>query len=230
MRKIKLALIASGSGTDADSIMKAHADGFTPNVEIVGLISTKENAGCLQKALLRNIPAYLVSYKNSERISGRSDFDDRMKDALKILQAELVFLVGCIHRIPMIPSIRIYNIHPAEPHDHGGDGMYGSKVHEHVLERIKDQIKRGLQGPSTRFFTYPTVHEVSLEYDRGETLLSAAIEIPQEMVNSYIAGNHPGDQIAKLQKLVLKYEWIMLPAAVRMAAEKLLDEIAYRKY
>jgi folate-dependent phosphoribosylglycinamide formyltransferase PurN len=56
-RKVKTVLIASGGGTDANAIMEAYRVGFIPNIELVGLLSTKAGAGCLDKAKNNSIEA-----------------------------------------------------------------------------------------------------------------------------------------------------------------------------
>ena len=49
--KVNTVLIASGSGTDAKSIMKAHAAGSIPNINLTALISTKPGQSYFKHAL-----------------------------------------------------------------------------------------------------------------------------------------------------------------------------------
>jgi folate-dependent phosphoribosylglycinamide formyltransferase PurN len=105
--------------------------------------------------------------------------------------------------------------------------MYGLLVHLHVLDGINDQVERGMAKVTDRFFTTPTVHEVSEEYDQGKVLLQAQVEIPQELIQAWVAGTYQGneeDVAKKLQQIVLPFEWQMLPCAVRMAAKKILTQ------
>ena len=119
----------------------------------------------------------------------------------------------------------MYNIHPADPARHGGDKMYGLAVHQHVLEEVKDLIYRGKKNSLDNFYTYPTVHEATLDYDGGDMLLRQAVLIPDTLVKNYCQGLMEPKQAAKaLQEVVLPYEWLMLPAAVRMSARRILEK------
>lgn len=221
---VKLALVASGSGTDADSIMKAWRAGCIPEVEDILLISTKEGAGCLTKARDLGVDTIVVPCKGPSEIG---DFNRNLKTVLQNAGINLVFLVGCVHKVFTIDGIPIYNIHPADPQKHGGDKMYALAVHEHVLDEIGDVIERGRALISAiRFFTYPTVHEVDYGgYDTGKVLLRQSVEIPQRIIKEYYEGTvDPKEAAEALQKHVLPYEWLMLPPAVCMAARRILEK------
>jgi len=229
-KKVRLACIASGSGTDFESIAKAWKDGWIPEVEEIVLISTKEGVGCLEKADKLGIKTHVIVPVNKELplVSPENDATEILK------RIDLIFLVGCIVRIPILlirryPMTRhlsIYNIHPADPHEHGGQDMYGLAVHEHVLNQILDQIKRGMKTDSDRFYTYPTVHEVTPEYDKGNPLLRGCVEISSDIITELVHGGGMNleDLSERLQKHVLPYEWQILPTAVRMAAKKISEE------
>lgn len=224
-KRVNVALIASGSGTDADAIMKAGQFGRIPYANIKVLISTKPGAGCLDKANSLNIQTKVIEH-NSRR--SLDDFNAELAIFLKENDIELVFLVGCIVKIYPIKGVIMYNIHPADPHKHGGDYMYDLKVHSHVILEINDMIRRGKVKGTDKFYTYPTVHEAVMEYDAGDILLQAAVEIPPEIINGYGGSDHRPDTLkmfaSELQRHVLPYEWIMLPTAVQMAAKKILDQ------
>jgi len=228
-KKVRLACIASGSGTDFESIAKAWKAGWIPEVDDVILFSTKEGAGCLEKANKLGIKTHVIIPVNKELPLVNPD-----NAAAEILRGiDLIFLVGCIVRIPILlirryPMTRhlsIYNIHPADPHEHGGQGMYGLAVHEHVLSQIRDQIMRGMKSEEDKFYTYPTVHEVTEEYDKGNPLLRGCVEIPKDIMSQVVhgGGTNLKDVAEQLQKHVLPYEWLMLPTAVRLAARKILE-------
>ncbi len=220
-RRINLALIASGSGTDANSIMEAWEAGCLPEINPPLLISTKKGAGCLEKAESRGLHASVIDYKECLDLD---HFNAELNKRLKQSGTELIFLVGCVHKVYPIEGIDSCNIHPADPAKHGGDKMYGLAVHQHVLEEIKDQIYRGKKKYFDKFYTYPTVHEASNDYDGGDMLLRQAVLIPHSIVRDYCDGLKDPRQVAKdLQAVVLPYEWLMLPAAVRMAARRILE-------
>jgi phosphoribosylglycinamide formyltransferase-1 len=219
--KINLALIASGSGTDANSIMEAWETGCIPEINPPLLISTKKNAGCLEKAKSHGVRASVIDYKETRSLE---HFNAELNQVLKQSFTDLIFLVGCIHKVYPIEGMDSYNIHPADPAQHGGDKMYGLAVHQHVLDEIKDQIYRGKKKISEPFYTYPTVHEANNDYDGGDMLLRQAVLIPDLIVKEYYHGQKDPTQAAKdLQAVVLPYEWLMLPAAVRMATKRILE-------
>lgn len=217
--KIKTVLIASGSGTDAESIMKAYRNDSIKYAEIIALISTKENAGCLEKAKAYNVPSETIAYKKVPRA-----FSQLMLETLWGLEARLVFLVGCIHKIPVSNNFAMYNIHPADTVKYGGKRMYGLTVHEHVLEGVAHAIQCG-QNPDSVFYTTPTIHRVTEEYDRGAAFLTANIRIPKNIVDEFISHKITLTAAAQmLQAYVLPFEWLMLPAAVDLAAQQILRE------
>lgn len=221
MRKVKVALIASGGGTDALSIMNAFNRGEIINIELKLLISTKKDAGCLEKATHCNIPAISIDRKEA----GSSEaFNRALRYVLVSGEIEMIFLVGCIVKIEPIEGVAIYNIHPANLEKCGGRGMYGLEPHKKVLLEIKDLIKRGRRTATDRFYTEPTVHEVSGEYDSGEYLLKLNLEIPKKIIADFMENPNRIEEAAKrLQEYVLPYEWQILPLAVKVAAAKILE-------
>jgi folate-dependent phosphoribosylglycinamide formyltransferase PurN len=220
--RINLVLIASGSGTDADSIMAAWEAGCIPEINPPILISTKKGAGCLEKAQNHGLRSEVIDYKE---YPSSDHFNAAVNGILKSTFTDLIFLVGCIHKVYPIEGMNMYNIHPADPARHGGDKMYALAVHQHVLEEVKDLIYRGKKNVLDSLYTYPTVHEVTLDYDGGDMLLRQAVLIPDNIVKGFCEGMMDPKQAAKaLQEVVLPYEWLMLPAAVRMASRRILEK------
>lgn len=218
--KVNLALVASGSGTDAKSIMQAWKLGCIPEVEKIILISTKEGAGCLEKAMASGVESFTVDQAKLKTDVERTQAFKKNFNDNKI---NLIFLVGCIIRM-FDYGISMYNIHPADPKKHGGDRMYGLKVHEHVLETIMDLHNRGRIKPDDIFYSCPTIHKAVWEYDAGSILLQGQVQIPTKLIQQLLTAQIDLESAAKnLQTLVLPNEWIMLPTAVRMAAKKILD-------
>ncbi|MFA5133944.1 MAG: formyltransferase family protein [Patescibacteria group bacterium] len=219
-QKVNLVLIASGNGTNAEAIIKAYRAGFLPNIEITGLISTKEDAGCIKKANFYGIEYAVIPYARTRAI----EFDSSIQKVFEDMGANLAFLVGCIHPIPTAYNVDMYNIHPADIKNHGGKGMYGLQVHIHVLEGIRDLINRGKKKIRDDFFTSITVHEVSRDYDAGYPLLVQSVEIPQDLIKGFIDQDVPlKEAAARLQAYVLPFEWEMLPTAVNIAALRIIQ-------
>lgn len=113
MSKLKIAVLASGSGTNLQAIIDACASGFIPG-EVVAVISNKENAFALERARLAGIPAYFVNPKD---FSDRKSYDMRLAEIIDSHEAELIAMAGYmlllskefIRKYPY----KVMNIHPA---------------------------------------------------------------------------------------------------------------------
>jgi len=92
---------------------------------------------------------------------------------------------------------------------------------------IIDKIERGKARVDDVFYTCPTVHDAVYDYDSGEILLQARVAIPKSIIKNSLGYNSEEvltRQAEVLQKHVLPYEWLMLPAAVELAAKKIIDD------
>jgi phosphoribosylglycinamide formyltransferase-1 len=219
MKKVKTALIASGSGTDAYAIMAAYNNGEIPNIDLCLLISTKTGARCLEKAKECGIRAITISRKELDAYG----FNHEITHSLVNEGIQMVFLVGCIVKIQALPNIYFYNIHPADIVNYGGIGMYGLEPHKKVLLDIANLICRGRKTIADKFYTQPTIHEVTNEYDSGDYFLKLNVEIPSKIIVEFMKNGKLEESASELQKHVLQYEWLMLPQAVKMAATKIIN-------
>jgi phosphoribosylglycinamide formyltransferase-1 len=205
IQPLNVALFASGSGTDANSILEANGRGAIIDGRVVLLVSTKEDVGCIDVGHRHGVETVVLPKQKLKK-----DFEPEVINLLQSRAIDLVFLVGCIHKIPVIPGVPMYNIHPADTVQHGGKGMYGLRVHQSVLQKIKfereDDIERGID----RWFTWITIHEVNDRYDEGEPFVRVAVEVFPDRDNEMI-----------LQRRVLQYEWMILPTAVNMAIRRI---------
>jgi phosphoribosylglycinamide formyltransferase-1 len=217
---IKAGIIASGSGTDANAVMSAYNMGFMPELADLRLISTKEGAGCIGKAAGHKIKSEVVECKNKQEVP---DFNRRLNRYIKDQDIRLLVLAGCIWELYPIEGVLMINIHPADTEKHGGRHMYGLKVHERVVSEIMDLIYREVAKPDDEFETCVTVHEVGFPIDQGRVIMRASVKIPKEIILSLHSGSLSLKEASeKLQKHVLEYEWIFLPAAVRAAARNII--------
>ena len=219
---INAGIIASGSGTDANAVMSAYNMGFMPEIADLILISTKIGAGCLAKAENNRVKNVVIECKNKEEVP---DFNQRLGQYVKGNDIQLIILAGCVWEIYPIEEVLMINIHPADTLKYGGRHMYGLKVHERVLTDIMDIIYREVKKPEDDFETYVTVHEVGFPIDQGPVIMRAPVRIPNKIIKSLNSGTLSLKEAAeKLQKPVLEYAWICLPAGVRVAARRILDE------
>ncbi len=218
IKKVNTVLIASGSGTGANAIMEAYSKDFIANISLKKLISTKHGVACLEKAKNFGIETSVIDRKDL----GAHDFNHALLKEVRALDCKLIFLVGCVVHVTPIAGVNIYNIHPADIDNFGGNKMYGLEPHKKVLLNVLDLISRGKRSYDDRFFTYPTIHEVNREYDSGERLLVASVEIPKSIIKDLFFKNIKIEEAARfLQEEVLPYEWMILPTAVKMAATKI---------
>ena len=159
---IKIGLIASGSGSNAESIMKACEKGILKDkAEIVVLISNKANAFCLERAKKHNIPNILISSINFS--GSREDFDRLVTKELKKYGAELICLVGYMRLVsPYFLNEfknKVMNIHPALLPSFAG------------IHGYKDAIDYGVKWSGC------TVHFVDEKMDNGPIIIQKVLEV-----------------------------------------------------
>jgi phosphoribosylglycinamide formyltransferase-1 len=154
----KIVLFASGNGSNVENIIQY----FKPNAAIFisGIFSNNPNAKVLEKAQKHNIPT--VVFNKQELAEG---FVENQMDAIK---PDLIVLAGFLLKFPeqiikKYPN-KVINIHPALLPKYGGKGMYGSKVHQTVLENKEKE-------------TGITIHYVNEHYDEGGIIFQKEINI-----------------------------------------------------
>lgn len=154
-KPIKLAILGSGNGTNAQQISEYFAD--RDDVKVVCIIYNKKDAYIAQRAKNLGIESHYF---------GRNDFyvSNAVLDYLHEKQADWIILAGFLWLIPesMLQAFpnRIINIHPALLPLYGGKGMYGHHVHEAVV--ANHEKESGI-----------TIHIVDNNYDCGTTLFQA---------------------------------------------------------
>lgn len=155
----KLAIFASGSGSNAENIALFFRD--NPEVEVSIIISNKKDAFVHQRANKLNIPSYTYNKK---------EFDDST-EIISLLEENNIdfiilagFLLKVSEKLISCFSNRIINIHPALLPKYGGKGMYGDFVHKAVVE-AKEQ-ESGI-----------TIHYVNENYDEGAIIFQAKCSV-----------------------------------------------------
>lgn len=194
---LRIVACVSGGGTNLQALIDRIEDGTIQGAQIVKVISNNPGVFALERAEKHGIEGCVVSPKQFEN---RAEFNDALLTAVDEAKPDLIVLAGFLVVIPpkMIEkySGRIINIHPSLIPAFCGTGYYGLKVHEAALER-------GVK------VTGATVHYVDEGTDTGPIILQKAIEIME------------GDTPKVLQQRVMEQaEWIILPKAVQMIADK----------
>ena len=192
---LKIAVLASGGGTNLQAIIDAVAAKTLAVVEISVVISNNQNAFALERAAKAKIAAVCISPKEFE---SREAFNRAFLDKLNGYRVDLVVLAGFLVVIPpeMIAEYRnrIINIHPSLIPSFCGKGFYGLNVH-------KEALKRGVK------VTGATVHFVDEGTDTGPIILQRAVEVKE------------GDTPKTLQRRVMEEaEWKILPEAIDLIA------------
>jgi phosphoribosylglycinamide formyltransferase-1 len=170
-KKFNIAIFASGSGTNAEEIIKyfQHHD----SIEVTLLVSNNAEAYALERAKKFHI---------SSKAFTRQEFRDTsvLLEWLRDKSVTHIVLAGFLWLIPdyLLKAFphRIINIHPALLPRHGGKGMYGMKVHERVREL--NELETGI-----------TIHEVNENYDEGRILFQAACPVNPNDSPDQIARN-----------------------------------------
>ncbi len=174
----RIAILASGSGTNAERIIRFFED--HPEARVILVLSNKPDAYVLKRAEKLGVP---------HRTFDREEFrDGTVLDWLREERADLVVLAGFLWLIPpeMVRAFsgRMINIHPALLPKYGGKGMYGERVHQ----AVKDSGDRE---------TGITIHLVNEHYDEGDILLQAHCAVNPE--------DEPADIADKVHKLEYQY-------------------------
>lgn len=205
MRKLNLAVLASGGGTNLQAIID-NIEAGKLNAEIKAVISNNSKAFCLERARKHNIAAIHLSHK---MFNTTDEFNEKLLSVLKENGADLVILAGYM-KILSPKVIRAYrnkilNIHPGLLPQFGGKGMYGIHVHEAVL-------KSGMKVSGV------TVHIVDEIYDHGAIVLQKCVPIEDD------------DTPESLAERVLKVEHQLYSEAIQLFAEDKIEVRENRVY
>lgn len=154
-----LAIFASGSGTNAEAIIKHFR--HHKSIRVAALLSNKPDAYALERARKFNVPTFVFNRKQFYE-SGEVLAWLQQHRITHIVLAGFLWLVpqSLIHAY----SGRIINIHPALLPKYGGKGMYGMHVHRAVKQA--GETETGI-----------TIHLVDEHYDNGKILLQARVQL-----------------------------------------------------
>lgn len=170
-----IAILASGSGTNAENIYRFFARGNRISVSLV--IYDRKDAGVAERMRQYGVETVYIP---------ASVWRERPQEILNLLMLkniDLVVLAGFLRMVPdSITSAyagRILNIHPSLLPAYGGKGMYGHHVHEAVI--ANRETKSGV-----------TVHYVTPECDGGEILMQQEVTVtPEDTPETLEAKIHP---------------------------------------
>jgi len=156
---IKLAIFASGNGSNAENIAKYFEN--NSRIEVDSIYANKEGAYVIERAKNLGIDSFYFPNKVFREGS----------EIIKVMQErkiDFIILAGFLLKIPenilhLFPN-KILNIHPALLPKFGGKGMYGDAVHKAV--KAAGETESGI-----------TIHLVNECYDEGTTVFQAKCKV-----------------------------------------------------
>ena len=197
--KYRLAVFASGNGTNAERLIQHFAESDLGR--IVRVFSDNPEAGVLERARKQGVDAEVLPkkvYNNGTALLSRMHEN----------QIDFIVLAGYLKLVPdaivaHFPKA-IVNIHPALLPNYGGKGMYGMRVHRAVLR--DRQTRSGI-----------TIHYVNEVYDEGEIILQEAIDVQD---------NWTAEDLAKA---IHQLEYAHFPATIEklLAERNALEALKY---
>jgi phosphoribosylglycinamide formyltransferase-1 len=171
----RLGVLASHHGTTLQAIIDACQTG-TLAATVAVVISNNSRSGAAQRASRHAIPFIHLSGQTHPVPAA---LDDAICETLEIYGVGLVMLAGYMkklgpHTLERFRG-RVLNTHPALLPHFGGQGMYGSRVHEAVLAA-------GVAA------TGVTLHLVDGDYDTGPTVAQCTVPVrPDDTVETLAA-------------------------------------------
>jgi len=146
--KERIAVLASGGGTDFQSIIDGVESGYIPG-KIGLLVCNKKDAFCLERAKKHGIPGVVIDHRKKKR----EDFEREMTTAIDQHDVDLVVLAGFMRMLtPYFVSHykgRLINIHPAllpsfaGTHAHRDALAYGVKVSGCSIHFVDEEMDHG---------------------------------------------------------------------------------------
>lgn len=197
-KKINVAVLVSGGGTNLQALIDFEKSGKLKSGKIVKVISGKEGAYALTRAEKAGIEGVTVARKGKTQ----SEFEEGILDELEKCGAKVIVLAGFMSILSKDFTDkyvnRIINVHPALIPSFCGEGFYGLKVHEAAL------------GYGVKV-TGATVHYVNEIADGGKIIMQKAVKVKD------------GDTPEILQRRVMEEaEWKILPASLEKVCKAVI--------
>ena len=173
MKKTKIAVFASGSGSNCENLIRYFAS--HPLAEVALVVSNKADAFVLERARRLGVPSAVVSRAGLQQ----------SEVVMPLLRSHDIGFIVLAGFLPLVPTYiidsypqRMVNIHPSLLPKYGGKGMWGHHVHEAVKaagERV----------------TGMTVHWVTPQCDEGDIIEQFTVDIdPDDTADDIAAKEH----------------------------------------
>ena len=165
----RLAIFASGSGSNAQNIIEYFLNNSSGTVAMI--LTNNPKAFVIERVAKFNIPVRIFDHEFFNNSTA-------MIELLSGNKIDLIVLAGFLWLIPkyLIKAYpkKIINIHPALLPKYGGKGMYGSIVHETVIQN--QEKESGI-----------TIHYVNENYDEGSIIFQARCEVKPDDTSESLA-------------------------------------------
>lgn len=187
---INIAVFASGSGSNAENIVRYFAGNNVISVKLI--VSNKIDAYVHERAKRLGVKSVTFS---------KADFEngDALLLYLKNNEIDFIVLAGFLLKVSetLIKAYpdKIINIHPALLPEYGGRGMYGDRVHKAVVEA--GETESGI-----------TVHYVNENYDEGNIIFQAKCEV------------QPSDNFEDVATKVHELEYLHFPKVIEAVVKR----------
>nr|WP_294895823.1 phosphoribosylglycinamide formyltransferase [uncultured Pedobacter sp.] len=172
--KKRIAIFASGSGSNAQKIMEHFKR--SNDAEVVLVLTNNPDAYVLQRADNFEIPSHIFD---------RTEFyqTDKVVHLLKNLNVDLIVLAGFLWLVPQnllaaFPN-KIINIHPSLLPKYGGKGMYGEHVHLAVLANKEQESGITIHFVNAKFDEGEIIHQSKFKVDKGDDLKMMKFKVQQ---------------------------------------------------
>lgn len=170
---MNIMIFASGSGTNAENIIKHFRNSGL--AKVVYVLTNNPEAGVIARAEKFNVPVKTFS---------KAEMKSEQFLTFLIENADFIVLAGFLLMIPkaIISEFegRMINVHPALLPNYGGKGMYGMRVHNAVVENREKES--GI-----------TIHYVNEHYDEGAIIFQKSVTVNDS--------DSPEDVAAKIHTL-----------------------------
>lgn len=187
--RFRVAVLLSGTGRTLVNLLDRRARGEL-DIDIVGVVSSRPQVRGLAIAQSAGLPTHVLS-RTAARVP--TELSAEVRAFLGPTGVDLLALAGFLRQLEILPEWRgrIINVHPSLLPLFGGQGMYGTRVHQAVLE-----AGMKVSGAS--------VHFVNEEYDSGPIILQRCVPVLED------------DDAAALGARVFAAECVLYPQAIRL--------------
>ena len=192
MSKHKIAILVSGTGTNAVNIIEYFEKNSVADVVLV--ISNKTDALAVEKAQNKGVKTVVFNNESFKK-------NGVVLDYLMSQSVDFIVLAGFLIKISndiihAYPN-KIVNLHPSLLPKYGGKGMYGKRVHRAVIEA--QESESGI-----------SIHFVNKEYDEGAIIFQAKVSVEK------------GDSVEVLTKKIQQLEHRFFPKVIEQVISKSL--------